>query len=252
MCNTKKYILTFLLAISLAFIQAEAQQMKKYDSYEQMRQKLLLMELPPLDSLFESARINNSIMLMQEKEIEVALRSMKTEINNWWSFIRPFGTYQYGLMASIVEISSGGVPINPNYSQTAQSWWNIGVSLTIPLNEYIDRPNRIKKEKANMELQQYNLEVKFDELKIKIAQAYSECILALTLSKALTDRYNYTKTQYEISEKDFLEGRMTSLELTNAKAQEVNAYVELQEQLSNLIYFASTLETLSKMQIINK
>ena len=44
---------------------------------------------------------------------------------------------------------------------------------------------------------------------------------------------------------------MTSLELSNAKAQEVNAYVELQEQLSKLIYYASTIETLTKMKIID-
>lgn len=250
MYKITRYFIFTVLFFSMAAASASAQK-RQYDSYDQMRQKLLLIELPPLDSLFESARMNNAIMLMQEKEIEVALRSMKTEINNWWSLIRPFGTYQYGLMASIVELSSGGIPVNPNYSQTAQSWWNIGISITIPLNEYIDRPNRIKKEKANMELQQYNLEVKFDEIKIKIAQAYSECVLALTLSRALTDRYNYAKAQYEISEKDFLEGRISSMELSNAKAQEVNNYVELQEKLSNLIYYASTLETLSKVQIIN-
>ncbi len=220
-------------------------------SYEEMTRKLINTQLPHLDSLFESARINNAIMLMQEKEIEVALRGMKTEQNEWWSFIRPFGTYQYGLMASLVEISNEGIPITPNYTRNAQNWWNVGVSLTFPLEKYIDRVNRIKKEKATMEAQQYSLEVKFDELKIKIAQAYSECVLALTLSKALTDRYNYTKAQYEISEKEFSEGRMTSLELTNAKAQEVNAYVELQEQLSNLIYYVSSLETLTKMKIID-
>lgn len=220
-------------------------------SYEEMTRKLINTQLPHLDSLFESARINNAIMLMQEKEIEVALRGMKTEQNEWWSFIRPFGTYQYGLMASLVEISNEGIPITPNYTRNAQNWWNVGVSLTFPLEKYIDRVNRIKKEKATMEAQQYSLEVKFDELKIKIAQAYSECVLALTLSKALTDRYNYTKAQYEISEKEFSEGRMTSLELTNAKAQEVNAYVELQEQLSNLIYYVSSLETLTKIKIID-
>jgi outer membrane protein TolC len=242
----KKLLLPIILMLccDVAFSQ-------KSLSYEEMTRKLINTQLPHLDSLFESARINNAIMLMQEKEIEVALRGMKTEQNEWWSFIRPFGTYQYGLMASLVEISNEGIPITPNYTRNAQNWWNVGVSLTFPLEKYIDRVNRIKKEKATMEAQQYSLEVKFDELKIKIAQAYSECVLALTLSKALTDRYNYTKAQYEISEKEFSEGRMTSLELTNAKAQEVNAYVELQEQLSNLIYYVSSLETLTKMKIID-
>jgi outer membrane protein TolC len=242
----KKLLLPIILMLccDVAFSQ-------KSLSYEEMTRKLINTQLPHLDSLFESARINNAIMLMQEKEIEVALRGMKTEQNEWWSFIRPFGTYQYGLMASLVEISNEGIPITPNYTRNAQNWWNVGVSLTFPLEKYIDRVNRIKKEKATMEAQQYSLEVKFDELKIKIAQAYSECVLALTLSKALTDRYNYTKAQYEISEKEFSEGRMTSLELTNAKAQEVNAYVELQEQLSNLIYYVSSLETLTKIKIID-
>lgn len=243
MKKTLLIILT-LLSFKIAFSQDSK-------SYEEMTRTLINTELPPLDSLFESARINNAIMLKQEKDIEVALRDMRTEQNEWFSFIRPFGTYQYGLMASIVEITSGGIPINPNYTRNAQNWWNVGVTLSFPLEEFIDRPNRIKKGKAKMESEQYNLEIKFDELKIKIAQAYSECVLSLTLSKALTDRYNYTKTQYEVSEKEFLEGRMTSLELSNAKAQEVNAYVELQEQLSKLIYYASTIETLTKMKIID-
>lgn len=259
MCNMRHCYFPVIILLLLLCVPAKAQltasnpadtSKKNYNSFDQMQQNLLLIELPPLDSLFESARLNNAVMLMQEKEIEAALRDVKTENNGWWSFIRPFGTYQYGLMASLVEITSGGIPVNPNYSQTAQSWWNVGISLSVPLNEYIDRPNKIKKEKARVDAQLYNLDVKFDELKIKIAQAYSECILSLTLSKALTEKYNFAKMQYKILEKDFLEGRVTSVELSNAKTLEVNAYVELQERLSDLIYYASSLETLSKVKII--
>lgn len=223
----------------------------RYESYDAMRQKLLLTEIPPLDTLFASARKNNAIMLMSEMETEVAIREMKTERNNWWSYLRGFGTYQYGVMASLVDISQGGTPVNPQYSQEAQSWWNLGLSLNIPLNEFIDRPNRIKKEKARISVAQYNTEVKFDEIKVQIAQAYSEAILSLTLSQALYDRYIFAKSSYEVLETEFFAGRTDSSALSDAKAKEIDAYVQLQEKLSNLIYYASILETLSKITIVN-
>ncbi len=222
-----------------------------YDSYQGMSRKILLTELPPLDTLFANARIRNARLLSQEMEIEVAAREKITQRRMWMSFVRGMGTYQYGLMASLVDITQGGVPINPQYSRSAQNWWNVGVGLNIPLNELIDIGNRVKKEDAKIKLAQYDLEVKFDELKIEIAEAYSSAILSLTLSKALSDRYNYMKTQYEVFERDFVIGKVTSLELTTAKGQEVTAYVELQKELSNLIRYTTILETLSKTPILN-
>lgn len=223
---------------------------KSFGSYDEQRTKLLSTEIPPLDTLFASARINNARILMSEMETEVAIRNMKTEQRNWWSYLRAFGTYQYGVMASLVDISQGGNPVNPQYSQQAQSWWNLGISLNIPFEDLFDRPNQIKREQARVRAAQYNVEIKFDELKNQIAEAYAFAILSLTLSRALADRYNYAKTQYEVCERNFLIGKVTSLELTNAKGQEVEAYVELQKELSNLIRYASTLETLSKIPIL--
>lgn len=221
------------------------------ESYDDMRQKLLLTEIPPLDTLFMGARLNNALILMSEMEVEVALREMKTEQHNWWSYFRLFGNYQYGIMASLIDITQGGVPINPQYSQQAQSWWNVGVGINIPLSEFVDRSNRIKKEKARVRLAQYNVDSKFVDIKKQIAQAYSEAILSLTLSRALYDRYVFCRYTYQVTEADFQAGRATAIELSDIKAKEIDAYIQLQKQLSSLIQYASILETLSSIPIIN-
>jgi outer membrane protein TolC len=246
-----------ILVLVIAFICcintfAQSTNKKSTDQASDFNSKLLNIELPPLDSLFASARMYNALLLSQDMLIEVAVRTMISERNNWWKFVNLYATYSYGMMASLVDITSGGVPVNPQYSRQAQNWWNIGASVSIPLNELFDRGNRIRKEKATIRKQEYDFEVKFDELKVQIAQAYSQALLSLSLSKSLYESYQFSKAQFEIAEKDFFAGRIPSKEMVDSKNQEVNSYIILQKEISNLIHYASLLETYSKVPILNQ
>src|SRR5690554_6019099 len=105
----------------------------------------LNLKLPPLDVLFENAKNSAAVDFYQVKMEEEA-SALKTEKRSWLKYFRFNTTYQWGLMGINSAYSDSDTPLFYQYSGGRQNWYNVGVSLSVPFDDFFDRGNRIHRQ----------------------------------------------------------------------------------------------------------
>ncbi len=208
--------------------------------------------IPSLDELFAGARRNPTVALYSlQKEAEEL--QLKTEKRLWLRFIKVSASAQYGVM-SLSTYNNPGIdlPVIYQTSGTAQLWYNFGVSLTIPFDDLFDRNNRVKKQQIKIEETEMEIERWFDDQKLKIIDAYTTAQMRLAIIKYKAEAASLATAQYNISEKEFIMGKIESYVLNNHKSVQTRAFTELEEARTALNNSLLRLEVLCNMKIINK
>ena len=105
--------------------------------------------LPPIDSLFLSLENNPNIKAQDYRilEQESVIKSQKRE---WINYLRFSSSYQYGYQGAESLVQGFLIPAYYQTSENAQNLYHVGVSLTIPFGDVIDRGNKVKKEKIRL------------------------------------------------------------------------------------------------------
>ena len=88
-----------------------------------------------------------------------------------------------------------------------QSWWNVGASFSIPLDEIFNRRNKIKQQKKRIENTQYDLDRWYDELRMKIIDAYTTAVEQLSILRSAAEAKITSEAQYRMTEVDFVKGK---------------------------------------------
>ena len=81
-----------------------------------------------------------------------------------------------------------------------QSWWNVGASFSIPLDEIFNRRNKIKQQKKRIENTQYDLDRWYDELRMKIIDAYTSAVEQLSILRSAAEAKITSEAQYRMTE----------------------------------------------------
>ena len=121
-----------------------------FDSSELADIDYATFQLPPLGQLFENARTNPSIQLL-EKERQIQAELLKKEKKGFLEFFSARGSYTYGIMDNY---GSGGDVMTPIYYQyvgSKQHYWNVGGSISIPFAQAFDLGGRVKRQKLIVE-----------------------------------------------------------------------------------------------------
>jgi len=209
-------------------------------------------KLPSLEELFEGARRNPTVALYSFQR-EAEERQLRTQKRLWLQFIKISASAQYGVM-SLSSYNNPGVdlPVIYQTSGSAQLWYNAGISVGIPLDELFDRRNRIKKQEIKIRDTEMETERWFDDQKLKIIDAYTVAQMRLAIIKYKAESASLATAQYNISEKEFIMGKIESYVLNNHKSVQTTAFTELEEARSALNNSLLRLEVLSNLKIINK
>lgn len=209
----------------------------------------LQISLPSLSTLFENAK-NNSTTAFYAKQKEIAQSELSSEKRNWLKNLKIFTSYQYGVVDLNSSFSDNNTPLFSQYRGNKQSWYNVGVSLSIPFDEIFDRGNRIKRKKKEIESVEIESERSNEDLKLRIIEMYTETLKYLTLLKSKSEALTLANAQYRLTEYDFVNGKITVQELDRQKEIQTTSIAEYEEIRSQLNKSLLMLEVLSKTVII--
>ena len=198
--------------------------------------------LPPLAVLFENAKSSPQIKLAQA---EVA-----KERKHIFSFIRGNASYSYGKTDMWGNNSTTTSPMIYQFQGSEQSYWNIGVNLSVPLEDILDISAAVKRKKIEVEQAAIAKDIAYDELKLQIASLY----VRITNNLVTLKTYGETAAAYQgagaLNREDFENGNMTIEDFAWTKQHEgaqVKNYQTLQTEITTDIL---TLEILTHTPII--
>ncbi|MEL7588109.1 MAG: TolC family protein [Prolixibacteraceae bacterium] len=206
------------------------------------------LQLPPLVTLFENAKKSAAVEFFSiKKEEQESL--LRTEKRSWMKYFKANANYQYG-KTGVLSYSEDNLSLY-QYSDIQQSFYSVGGSISIPMDDLFDRPNRVKRQKLEMQATEVEVEKWHDEQKLRIIEAYTDAEQYLSVLKIKIEALILANAQYRIAENNFINGTMTSQELNNQKSFQVSAYADYEQTRSSLNKALLQLEVLSKTKILN-
>ena len=211
------------------------------------------MQLPPLHVLMENARHAPQVGYYESNR-EIEERELKTVRRNWMRNFKLNANYNYG--SSDIDnqnYQDSNIPIwTTTTTGREQSWWNVGASFSIPLDEIFNRRNKIKQQKKRIENTQYDLDRWYDELRMKIIDAYTTAVEQLSILRSAAEAKITSEAQYRMTEVDFVKGKLDAQTLSRQKSLENSATREYEQVRRNLNDALLRLEILTHTPIINK
>ena len=248
MKQTLQYsILLILLIIKATNISSQAIE----DITKLTTKDYLNIQLPPLDALLENAK-SGTIYSLAETKVLIERKILAKERKAFLGFFSLRGSYQYGMFGN--EATYTDVTIAPylTYSTHAQNGYTVGAGVNIPLDGLFDLGGRIKRQKLAIQGAKYEQDVKLEEIKREIVVLYATITSQINILKLRAEALELTKLQYNIVEKDFVNGMATSSNLSVEKERQSNALEAFENSRFELTKSIMILEVVSRTPIINK
>ena len=205
--------------------------------------------LPPLAVLFENAKSTPQIMSL-EKARQLAQAEVAKERKHIFSFIRGNASYSYGKTDMWGNNSTTTSPMIYQFQGSEQSYWNLGVNLSVPLEDILDLTAAVKRKKIEVEQAAIAKDVAYDELKLQIANLFVRITNNLVTLKTLGETAAAYQGAGALNREDFENGNMSIEDYAWTKQHEgaqVTKYQELQTTITTDIL---TLEILTHTPII--
>lgn len=250
-----KYILALLLATgisntALAQFNNSGISAGFFDSSENNTINFSKFHLPPLAVLFENAKSNPQILDLAKAQ-EIAQAEVAKQKRHIFSYVYGHASYSYGKTDMWGNNSS-------TFSQTMiyqfqgseQNYWNIGVNVSVPLEDILDLKASVKRKKLLVDQAQIKKDIAYDQLKLQIASLYVKITNDLVALKTASENAAIYQGAGALNKEDFHQGNMNIEDFAYTKLREEDAvrrYQNLQTQITTDII---TLEILTHTPII--
>ena len=253
----KKVVITLwaLLIAAAAAAQTEptAPEFEYSDLQQLAPEDYINLQLPPLHTLMENARHAPQVGYYESNR-EIEERELKTVRRNWMHYFKLNAKYNYGSSDIYNQnYQDSSIPVwTTTTTGRDQSWWNVGASFSIPIDELFNRRNKIKQQKKRIENTQYDMDRWYDDLRLKIIDSYTSAVQQLSILRSAAEAMIAAQAQYRMSEADFINGKLDAQALSRQKSIENVAIREYEQVRSNLNNALLRLEVLTHTPIINK
>ena len=205
--------------------------------------------LPPLAILFENAKSTPTIMTL-EKARELAQAEVAKQKRHIFSYISGRASYAYGKSDMWGNNSSSTNMMIYQFQGSEQSYWNVGASLSLPLEDVLDLGAAVKRKKIALDQAVLAKDLAYDQLKLQIATLF----IKITNNLVKLKTYGEAAAAYQgagaLNREDFENGNMTIEDYAGTKMYEssnVNQYQSLQTEITTDII---TLEIITHTPII--
>ncbi len=209
---------------------------------------LQTLKLPPLNVLFENARNNPSIAIL-EKEKQLQKKILSKEKKAWMNFFDARASYYYGVTDNYGTQTDILTPIFYQYLGIEQNYWNVGGSINISLEELFDLKGKVNRQKINIEKAELTKEQAFDQLKQQIIHLYVTIETNIEILKGLLQNVALYKGITAEAEIDFRNRRSEISQFASAKSLENSAKEDVEKMRSNIKEQILILEIISKTEI---
>ena len=247
--------LLFILAISGAGPQAYAQFDESgiaagfFDSSNDKEINFSEFHLPPLAILFENAKSSPQFLSL-EKAQQIAQAEVAKQKRHIFSYLKAHASYSYGIGDSWGTSENVYSPMLTQYQGTKNNYWNIGASLSLPLEDILDLTASVKRKKLEVDQAVLAKDQAFDQLKLQIASLFVRITNNLVTLKTLGEAAAAYQGAGALNREDFENGNMDIAAYADTKRFEsgqVSGYQGLQTTITTDIL---TLEILTHTPII--
>jgi len=136
------------------------------------------------------------------------------------------------------------------YQGREQSYWNVGVSLAVPLEDILDWAPGVKRKRLEVDRAMYQKDLEYEKIKQEIATLYVKITNALVTLKTAGESAAIYQGAGALNLEDFHQGNMSIEDFAWTKQHElgtVSSYQNMQTQITTDIL---TLEILSHTPIL--
>ena len=206
--------------------------------------------LPPLAVLLENAKSNPQILSLAKAQ-EIAQAEVSKQKRHIFSYVRGHASYGYG-KTDMWGNNSSNLSSNMIYQfqGSEQSYWNVGVNLSVPLEDILDLKAAVRRKKLEVDDARIKKDIAYDQLKLQIVTLYVKITNDLVALKTASENAAIYQGAGQLTQEQFHNGEMSIADFALTKAREngaVNAYQQMQTSITTDIV---TLEILTHTPII--
>ena len=206
--------------------------------------------LPPLAVLLENAKSNPQILSLAKAQ-EIAQAEVSKQKRHIFSYVRGHASYGYG-KTDMWGNNSSNLSSNMIYQfqGSEQSYWNVGVNLSVPLEDILDLKAAVRRKRLEVDRAQLEKDAAFDKLKLQIVSLYVKITNDLVSLKTASEHAAIYQGAGALNQEQFQNGEMSIEAFARTKEFEntaVSNYQALQTMITSDIL---TLEILTHTPII--
>lgn len=222
-----------------------------FDSSQEKDINFSEFKLPPLAVLFENAKQNPTI-LQYAKQQEIAQAEVAKQKKHIFSYVSGHASASYGL-SDIWSGSQGtgygsGMVWQPHSSE--QSYWNLGVSVSLPLEDLLDLGPSVKRKRLEVENAQILKDAAYDQLKLQIVTLYIKITNNLVALKTAGESAAAYQGASALNEVEFHHGNMEIEAYAGVGEHSMGTVSGYQNLLTQITTDIVTLEILTHTPII--
>lgn len=251
-----KYL--FTIAISSLCLTASAQSADDsgisagfFDSSQEKDISFSEFKLPPLSVLFENAKANPTILQIAKQQ-EIAQAEVAKQKKHIFSYVNGNASYSYGRSDTWSAAQSSGYGVGMIWQPHAseQSFWNVGVNVSVPLEDILDLGPSVKRKRLEVENFQIQKDIAYDQLKLQIISLYIKITNNLVALKAAGESAAASQGASSLNEVEFHHGSMQIEDYASTGQQSMGAVSTYQALLTEITTDIVTLEILTHTPII--
>jgi outer membrane protein TolC len=206
--------------------------------------------LPPLAVLYENAKQNPNILSLNKAQ-EIAQAEVAKQKRHIFSYIQGHASYSYGKtdMWGNNSTTQSYTTIY-QFQGNEQSYWNVGVNLSVPLEDILDLTASVKRKRLEVDKARIEKDIAFDNLKKEIASLYIKITNNLVSLKTLSEGAAIYQGAGALNQEDFHQGNMTIEAFASTKLHEVSVVSQYQNLQTTITTDIITLEILTHTPIL--
>lgn len=205
--------------------------------------------LPPLSVLLENAKANPQIMSL-EKARQIAVAAVAKQKRSIFSHINGHASYSYGKADMWGNNSSTISYMIYQFQGTEQSYWNVGVSANISVEDILDYVPSIRRSKLEVDQAVIAKDIAYDQLKLQIATLFVKITNDLVTLKTYGEAAAAYQGAGALNREEFENGNMEIEDFAWTKLRESSQVQGYQSMQTTITTDILTLEILTHTPII--
>ena len=221
-----------------------------FDSSENNTINFSTFHLPPLAVLYENAKQNPQILSLNKAQ-EIAQAEVAKQKRHIFSYVQGHASYSYGKTDMWGNNNSTqSYTTIYQFQGSEQSYWNVGVNVSVPLEDILDLSASVKRKKLEVDKARLEKDIAFDELKKQIATLYIKITNNLVTLKTVSEGAAIYQGAGALNQEDFHQGNMSIEDFASTKRYETGIVSQYQDLQTTITTDIITLELLSHTPIL--
>ena len=221
-----------------------------FDSSENKTINFSSFHLPPLAVLYENAKQNPKILSLAKAQ-EIAQAEVAKQKRHIFSYVYGHASYSYGKTDMWGNNNSTqSYTTIYQFQGSEQSYWNVGVNVSVPLEDILDLGASVRRKKLLVDQARIEKDLAFDELKKQIAALYIKITNNLVALKTSSEASAVYQGAGALNQEDFHQGNMTIEDFAYTKLHEISVVAQYQNLQTEITTDIITLELLTHTPIL--